>query len=130
MKIDASKFPVVRMQENVDEREPVDAVLDCYLRLLQRDELFVVIADSFPDQSARKQESVEDRRSVTLFMKEHKAEIKRLIKAHIQIVTDLELREEAQQFSILFKKFWGYPMVVVASEEEALHRASILLECQ
>lgn len=36
MKIDASNFPVVRMQENSNVNEPVDRVLDHYFRLLQR----------------------------------------------------------------------------------------------
>lgn len=129
MKIDASNFPIVRMQENANVNEPVDRVLDHYLCLLQRGEPFVVIADTFPDQGARKQESVEDRRSVTLFMKEHKAEISRLIKGHIQIVTNSELRQEAKEFSKIFEKFWGYPMFVVATEDEALYRTVTLLEC-
>ena len=127
MEIDASRFPVVRMRENAQVNQPVGTVLEHYVHLLQRDEPFVVIADTFPSQGDRKQERGEDRRAVTMCMKAHKTEISRLIKGHIQVVKNAELRPEAKQFATIFQKFWGYPMFVVATEDEALFMAVTLL---
>lgn len=128
MKMDASQFPVVWVRESTDDTVSVQETLAEYLSLLKLGESFVVIANEFPSQQERKQEKVEDRRAATLFMKAYKTELRQLIKGHIQIVSGPEEKIEAQQFSSIFEKFWGYPMLVVDTQEQAELLAATLLK--
>lgn len=127
MNIDACDFPLVRMQNDPALAVPVDEVLAQNLELLQRGEPFVVIGEGLPNEGEREDENVDDRRKVALFMKANKTEIRRLIKGHIQIVPEVEKRDGAESFSVMFEKFWGYPMFVVATEQEAQAKAKSLL---
>ncbi len=63
----------------------------------------------------------------TRWMKAHKNELKTFVKASILIEPNTVKRAAARPFAIIYEKFWGYPLLIAASKEEALATAKTLL---
>ncbi|MGZ2749063.1 hypothetical protein [Burkholderia stagnalis] len=123
MHIDASSFPFVRMGYDPSRDEPMDIVLGRLSELLRGGKPFVFLSEGdFNDGGGEG-----DRRNVSLWMKANKAEIVRLIKGLVHVEPDAAKRAAAEQFSEGFAKFWGYPMAVVATHQDAQQRAEGLL---
>ncbi|HBO6774561.1 hypothetical protein FA454_32650 [Pseudomonas aeruginosa] len=123
MNIDTTEYPIVRM-ENARAR-PVEEVLECISELLARGRPFVFVSQDAPDDDA--EEHIDTRRKIASWMKANRTEIRRLIKGHLQIVSEPDQRDGMQAFSVVFARFWGYPMFVVASVEAARAKAESLL---
>lgn len=60
-------------------------------------------------------------------MKKHKTEIRSFVKGMIQIEPSVNKREAARAFATVYAKFWGYPLLMVASHEQALELADEML---
>ncbi|MEG0858496.1 MAG: hypothetical protein RSG92_04190 [Pseudomonas sp.] len=127
MYVDASNFPIVRMEMDPALSMPIEEVLACIGKLLAGDQPFVFVGEGFPDDDPRDSNSIEERRQVTLWMKANKAQIRKLIRAQVQIVPNVRHWAGAVSFSVIFEKFWGYPMLVVATAQEAQEKAQSLL---
>lgn len=126
MFIDSSTFPLVfiRTQHNTaDGRQPMDFAV--FNELLSRERAFVFLSDQeFEDGH---QHSQEERKQLTLWMKQNKAAIRTYIKGMIMVESNLAKRLAAQAMAIMFGKFWGYPLVIAESQPEALAIAQSLL---
>lgn len=125
MYIDSSSYPLVRMGYERDRAVAVDRLLEDFSALLERGQPFVFFSDGDMSQEER---SPEDRKKVVLWMKARRAELKRLVRALVHAEPDAQKRDEAQAFAQMFGKAWGYPMLLVASEQEARQRALDLLK--
>lgn len=124
MNIDANNYPIVRMQNDPSLDMGVEEVLASFSKLLLLGRPFAFIGEGTPEDEGG---NGDDRRQVTLWMKANKAELRRLVKGHVQIVPDASKRAEMEAFSVVFGKFWGYPMFIATSEEEAQGKARSLL---
>ncbi|MBJ3814725.1 hypothetical protein F9C28_07270 [Shimwellia pseudoproteus] len=124
MKIDASEYPVVRIDSKPAHRVAIDCVLAEFSRLLAREEAFVFIGEGLPLDGGG---DPEDARVVSRWMRINRAALSRLVKGQVQIITDPDARQAAETFSLAFAYFWGYPMFVVGSEQEARIKVISLL---
>lgn len=125
MYIDSSSFPLVRMGYERDKAVPVDRLLEDFSALLERGQAFVFFSDGDMSQEER---SPEERKQVVLWMKARRPALQRLVRALVHAEPDARKREQARDFAQMFGKAWGYPMLLVASEEEARQRALDLLK--
>lgn len=126
MNINASEYPIVRMVADPALNQPVDDVMASFSELLARGQPFVFIGEGEPGDDQEK-DNVEDRRKITRWMKANKTELRRLVKGHVQITPQATRRAAMEAFSVVFVKFWGYPMYIVASDVEARAKAQSLL---
>ncbi len=125
MYIDSSSYPLVRMGYERDRAVPVDRLLEDFSALLARGRAFVFFSAGDMSQEER---SPEDRKKVVLWMKAHRAELQSLVRGLVHAEPDAHKRLAARAFAQMFGKAWGYPMLLVASEQQARQRALQLLE--
>lgn len=124
MQIDATNYPIIRMDDASSQDMSVDTVLASLSELLARGNALVLWGDG---ELGEENGSVDDRRKVAMWMKANRDEIQRLIKGHVHVVADAEKRSAADAMSAVFIKFWGYPMFVVESVDDAFRKANALL---
>jgi len=126
MLIDASKFPLVWMRLNAPGTDPTASPFAEFELLLARKELFVLLNDEGLDKGEH-EHSPEERKQTSLWMKRHKSELRAFVKAGIYIEPNTAKRLAAKAFARVYQKFWGYPMLTVATKDEALVLARMLL---
>ncbi len=126
MIVDISEFPLVWMR-NVPAAEPHDddAAFAILEELLWRGETFVMLTET-GNQSPNHEHTQEEKKRTSLWMKKHRHELK-LVKAMVAIEPSVAKRLAMKPFSIMFEKFWGYPMLMASSQDEALSIARKLL---
>ncbi|KQQ56726.1 hypothetical protein ASF66_20860 [Pseudomonas sp. Leaf129] len=126
MRIDATQFPFVWLQKNTlgDTQEKSLAEFE---DLLARDEAFVLLSHEGlgKEQPAH---TPDEKKQMALWMKRHKTLLKKYVKASIQIESNFTKRIAGKTFAIVYEKFWGYPMIMTATENEALTLAKKLLD--
>ncbi len=126
MQIDAQNFPFVEMDYSDAGEQTIEDTLAVFDACLARKEWFVFLsggADFDKDPS----ENAADRRTVSLWMKQRKPELRDYAKAMYYIETSPVKRLAAKAFSVIYGKFWGHPMIVTDSREDALRQARALL---
>lgn len=125
MFIDSSTFPLVWMRQIALASAPAQAPFDEFANLLARKQAFVFLSDEgFNDH----EHTQEERKQTSLWMKKNKVEIRAFIKGMVLIEPNAGKRLASKAFAIMFGKFWGYPLLVTASQEEALETAQRLLK--
>lgn len=128
MKIDASKFPYVWVDffHNHEEAEH-DHTEDFgkLAALLARREEFIFLSQAY--EQAEHEHTQEEKKQTSLWMKKHKQELRTYVKGMVHIEPGAAKRLAMKAFSVTFAKFWGYPLLVAASKEEALGFAERLL---
>jgi len=97
--------------------------------VLARNEPFVLISNEGLDKE-QPEHSPEQLKQITLWMKRHKSELKRYVKASIHIESSLAKRLAGKAFALVYEKFWGYPMLIATTEDEALALARNLLQAK
>lgn len=126
MMIDSSQFPLVRMSVKASSSGSVESSFNLFEALLERKEPFVFINYDGID-TEKHQHSHDEQKSISLWMKRHRRDIKIYVKAIICIEPSLAKRLASKAFGTLFEKFWGYPMLTVATEDDALELAHKLI---
>ncbi|WP_223441619.1 hypothetical protein [Pseudomonas sp. BF-R-19] len=126
MRIDATQFPFVWLQKTTlgDSQEKSLAKFEA---LIARNEPFVLLSNEGLDKE-QPEHSPDEMKQMALWMKRHKSELKRYVKASIHIESSLTKRLAGKAFAVVYEKFWGYPMLMTATEDEALALAQKLLE--
>lgn len=124
MHIDSSDFPIVRLNSDASSVAPIKEVLRQLSDILARNKVFLFMSEGPLDTSG---DDIEDRKKMSLWMKANKNEIRRLVKGHIHVQPDTAQRTAAQAFATTSEKFWGYPMFIVPTTEEAQVKAKALL---
>lgn len=125
MLINSSDFPFVWMnlaQEPGHDHEKDFAELEANL---QRGEPFVLLTDTAPADDH--EHSPAEKKRTALWMKKHKVELRKLVLAMIMIEPNSAKRLGFKAFAVVFAKFWGYPLLLAASREQAMETARELL---
>ncbi|WP_115718848.1 hypothetical protein [Gallaecimonas mangrovi] len=129
MFIDASQFPIVWMRLNVPGTDPEASPFAEFEALLARKRVFVLLNDEGLDKGDH-QHSSEEMKQTSRWMKRHKSELRAFVKAGIYIEPSTAKRLATQAFTRVYEKFWGYPMLMVATKDEALALAQTLLSSE
>ncbi|AHG43252.1 hypothetical protein N018_24670 [Pseudomonas syringae CC1557] len=125
MLINSSDFPFVWInftQESGHDHQKDFAEFEANL---QREELFVLLTDTVPAEDH--EHSPEEKRRTALWMKKHKVELRKWILAMIMIEPNSVKRLGFKALAVVFAKFWGYPLLLAATRDEAMEMARELL---
>lgn len=125
MKVNATEFPIVRVDYVKDPNATIEDTLSDLSDLLKRQQPFVFMGEGSPK---KENANDADRKKVALWMKANRADVQLWIKGHVHVIEEPEQFEMMQEFSVIFKKFWGYPMIVVRTQEAAMAEATLLLK--
>ncbi|MEC3947975.1 hypothetical protein [Sphingobium sp. HWE2-09] len=124
MLLDDAKFPLVRMHYNHADEQGEGSGFERFEALLERRKPFVLIGlGAQPD----KVQSIEERKQVTLWMKRNRPALHTYVRAMVYVEPSPAKRFLAKASAPVFQKFWGYPIVVAASEPDAEAVAARLL---
>lgn len=124
MLVDDTQFPIVRMHYNsVDDRGD-EASFQIFEDLLERKQRFVLIGLG---AEADHVHSNEERKRLTLWMKRNREALHTYVRAMVYVEPSPAKRFLAKTSAPVFQKFWGYPILVSASEAEAEGIAARLL---
>ena len=126
MPMNSSDFPLVWMNLAQEPGHDHQKDFDAFEANLRRDEPFVILSDTAPPAEEH-QHSPEEKKRLALWMKKHKAQLRKQVLAMIQIEPSQAKRLGYKAFAALFAKFWGYPLLLAASREEAVEMARALL---
>lgn len=125
MLINSSDFPLVWMNLTQEPGHDHQKDFDEFEANLQRGKPFVLLTDTAPAEDH--EHSPEEKKRNVLWMKKHKVELRRLVLAMILIEPNSAKRLGFKAFSVLYAKFWGYPLLLAASREQAMEMARELL---
>lgn len=125
MSVNSSNFPFVWM--NLTQEPGHDHQNDFaeFETNLQREEPFVLLTDTVPAEGH--EHSPEEKKRTALWMKKHKIELRKLVLAMILVEPNSAKRLGFRAFAVVFAKFWGYPLLLAASREQAIEMARELL---
>jgi hypothetical protein len=125
MPLDSSNFPLVWMHYDSGPEHDHDKDFAAFEASLARGAPFVILTDSAP--SEEHDHSQEEKKRTSLWMKKHKMALRALVLAMIVIEPSAAKRMAFKAFGVAFAKFWGYPLRLAATREEALEIAAELL---
>ncbi|BAF87291.1 hypothetical protein AZC_1293 [Azorhizobium caulinodans ORS 571] len=125
MPLDSTNFPHVWMSYDHAPDHDHDEDFSELEANLKRGAPFVILTDSAPAEDH--EHSHEEKKRTSLWMKKHKAELRSLVLALIVIEPSAAKRLAFKPFGVAFAKFWGYPLRLAASREEAMAIAGELL---
>lgn len=127
MRIDVTQFPLVwfRLKAPVPGQAAVDS--SAFETLLARRKEFVLLNDEgvAPSSRGHLPEAMEQDSPL---MKQHRSALRTFVKAAIFIEPSTAMRLATYDFSSTYERFWGYPMHMVATQEDALALAWQLLQ--
>ncbi|OFA03439.1 hypothetical protein [Duganella phyllosphaerae] len=125
MSINSSNFPLVWMNFTQEPGHDHQKDFDEFEANLQRGEPFVILTDTVPAEDH--EHSPEEKKRSALWMKKHKVQLRKLVLATIMIEPNAAKRLGFKAFAVVFAKFWGYPLVLADSREQAMEMAGDLL---
>lgn len=125
MSMNSSDFPLVWMSFSQQPGQDPQKDFDEFEANLRRGEPFVILSDSTPTEDH--EHTPEEKKRVSLWMKKHKLELRKLVLAMILVEPNQAKRLGYKAFWVMFAKFWGYPMLLAASREQAVDMAREVL---
>ena len=127
MLLNAATFPIVRLSYDRGLAGTADEAFAAFEALLDRAAPFVIIGQGANAETAEHEHDTAEQRKLALWSKKHKPRLREFVKALIYVEPSTAKRLGMKAFQIVSEKFWGYPMLVAASEAEALEMAQALL---
>ncbi|WP_241463977.1 hypothetical protein [Rhodoferax saidenbachensis] len=124
--MNSSDFPLVWMNLTQEPGHDHQKDFEEFEANLQRGEPFVLLTDTVPAEDH--EHSPEDKKRTALWMKKNKVELRRLVLAMILVEPNSAKRLGFKAFAVIFAKFWGYPMLLAASRDQAIEMARELLQ--
>ena len=125
MSVNSSDFPFVWMNLTQESGHDHQKDFDELEANLQRGEPFVLLTDTAPAEDH--EHSQEEKKRTALWMKKHKIELRKSVLAMILVEPHSAKRLGYKAFAVVFAKFWGYPLLLAASREQAMEMARELL---
>lgn len=125
MPMNSSNFPYVWMSLAQEPGHDHDKDYIEFEANLARGEPFVLLTDTAPAEDH--EHSPEEKKRTALWMKKNKLELRRLVLAMIVVESSPAKRLGFKAFAVVFAKFWGYPLLLAASRQEAMEIAKELL---
>ena len=126
MLIDSSQFPLVWIRINTPSSATNASPFDEFETLLIKKEPFILLNDEGLDKGDHENTPAEMKQT-TRWMKKNKSKLKAYVKVAIYIEPNIAKRIASKAFAVVYEKFWGYPMLMVATKEEALSLANNFL---
>lgn len=124
MLVDDTQFPIVRMHYNRADERGDEVSFQIFEDLLERKQIFVLIGLG---AEAEQVQSNEERKRLTLWMKRNREALHTYVRAMVYVEPSPAKRFLAKTSAPIFQKFWGYPILVSASEAEGEDIAARLL---
>jgi len=124
MLVDDTHFPLVRMHYNRDDDRGDEVSFQLFEDLLERKRSFVLIGLGAETEHVH---SNEERKRLTLWMKRNREALHTHVRAMVYVEPSPAKRFLVKTSAPVFQKFWGYPILVSASEAEAEGIAARLL---
>ncbi|WP_138761487.1 hypothetical protein [Pseudomonas lactis] len=129
MRLDSSTFPVVKILFDAPEDGgPEDALLT-FEHLLAREQPFLLLHEKAVDENNH-EHAHEERKRASIWMKKNKAALRAYVKGMIQVEPSAAKRLALKPFAVTFGKAWGYPLLVVESEDRAWALAQDVLDAE
>ncbi|MBP1124352.1 MULTISPECIES: hypothetical protein [Pseudomonas] len=125
MSVNSSDFPFVWMSLTQEPGHDHQKDFAEFEANLQRGEPFVLLTDTAPADDH--EHSPEEKKRTALWMKKHKIELRKWVLAMILVESNSAKRLGFRAFAVVFAKFWGYPLLLAASREQAMEMAQELL---
>ncbi|WP_242892689.1 hypothetical protein [Stenotrophomonas maltophilia] len=125
MSMNSTDFPLVWMDLTQGPGHEHRDDFEAFEENLRRGEPFVLLTDTAP--SEEHDHSPAEKKRMGLWMKQHKAELRRLVLAMVLVEPNPSKRLAYKAFSVPFSKFWGYPLHIATSREKAVEVARNLL---
>jgi len=125
MPLDNTNFPLVWMNYDEAPDHDHDEDFEALVASFRHGTPFVILSDNAPTEDHH--HSHEEKKRTALWMKKHKAELRTLVLAMIVIEPSATKRMAMKPFGVAFAKFWGYPLRLTSSREEAMEIAGKLL---
>ena len=126
MILDSTYFPLVWMNVGSAAIDTRDEGFAAFEALLARAEPFVLL-DADRARQPEREPDHEERKQLALWMKRHKAALRAYVRGQVLIETDSLKQQAALLFAPKFEAFWGYPLHIVATQEEAFQVANRLM---
>lgn len=123
MILEEEDFPLVRMRYDAPDWADGETAFQTFERLLRRETQFVVAGLG----AAQHEASPDERKQVLLWMKRHRDALRRFVIVMVAVEPQAANRFIARAQAATYEKFWGFPMLVVASEDDAVTLATRLL---
>ncbi|WCM25982.1 hypothetical protein NDN01_18420 [Sphingomonas sp. QA11] len=123
MLIEDDDFPMVRLHYNRSGPGGLDEGFTAFEAQLNRARPFVLIGHGAGAQA----QDHEERKRVALWMKRHREPLRQFVLALVYVEPQAANRFVARSGAETYAKFWGYPMLVTASDEDARAVAARLL---
>lgn len=128
MFLNVAEFPIVKLSYDRGLVQTEDEVFAVFEGLLDREAPFVILAEgAVPDDDHHEHDPAE-RKKLALWSKKNKQRLRAFVKAMIYVEPSAAKRLAMKAFQVVSEKFWGYPLLVAASEAEALQKAKELLQ--
>lgn len=127
MLLNAETFPIVKLSYEQGLAGTPDEAFAAFEALLDRGTPFVIIGQGANADIDEHEHDPGEQRRLAIWSKKHKPRLREFVKALIYVEPSRAKRLGMRAFQILSEKFWGYPMLVAASEAEALEMAQGLL---
>jgi hypothetical protein len=128
MLLNAATFPIVKLSYDQGLAGTADEAFAAFEALLDRGTPFVIIGQGANGDIDEHEHDPGEQRRLALWSKKHKPRLREFVKALIYVEPSRAKRIGMRAFQIMSEKFWGYPMLVAASEAEALEMAHGLLK--
>lgn len=125
MSMNSASFPFVWIDFGGGQGHDSQQDFEEFETNLKREEPFVLLSASAPGEDH--EHTQEEKKRTSLWMKKHKIELRKLVVAMILIEPNTAKRFGFKAFSVVFAKFWGYPLMLASSREEAMAIAEKLL---
>ncbi|ALU91550.1 hypothetical protein [Herbaspirillum rubrisubalbicans] len=125
MSMNNSDFPLVWMSFTREPGHDHEQDYADFEANLQREEAFVILTDTVPEENH--EHSPEEKKRTALWMKKHKDQLRKLVLAMVVVEPNSAKRLGFKAFSVVFAKFWGYPLLLASSREQAEQMARELL---
>jgi len=93
-------------------------------------QIFHSCCNAARDDNTPEEERLAYRKQLSLWMKANREAIQRLVKGQVYLASDAQQQSVMQAFAETFAKFWGFPLFVTQSEEEAKDKAKALLNTE
>ncbi|PIA06066.1 MULTISPECIES: hypothetical protein [Enterobacteriaceae] len=125
MSMNSSNFPFVWISFSQEPGHDPEMDFEEFEANLRRGEPFVLLSDSAPAEDH--EHTPQEKKRTSLWMKKHKAELRTLVRAMVLVEPSPAKRLAFKAFAVVFAKFWGYPLILASSREEAIEIAKGLL---
>ncbi|AYM14702.1 MULTISPECIES: hypothetical protein [Agrobacterium] len=118
MNFDTSTFPIVWLRASCNEQDDEGRDFVKLERLLERQQPMVLVTDH-AFCTYHSEDAIATRRKIN-WLRRHRSSLQNQIKALIQVEPDAQKRKSAHDFGKVFLDFWGYPLLVVEDETDAI----------